>query len=191
MAKRSATPVIEGELVPIGESFAGPIADNILLNSDDDQIRVVVDGAGRPWFVARDVCAAFGDTHYRRSFGRLDDDEKGVTHIVTAGGKQLMAIVNEQGLFSMLLSMDPKKSPLCHVDYERVNRRIDKLKAFKRWLFKEVLPAIRKYGAYMTPTVVEKALIDIDTIIDLALKLKAERSTGDSACKDASFAITS
>ncbi|MEJ9158818.1 Bro-N domain-containing protein, partial [Bacillus cereus] len=107
-------------------------------------------------FVAKDVCDAFGDTNYRRSLSRLDEDEKGVSQIATPGGKQKMTVVNESGLYSLLFYMQPKKgvSQNEHLAAEREQ----KLKKFKKWVTSEVLPTIRKHGAYMTDQALEQAV---------------------------------
>lgn len=111
---------------------------------------------GEPWFVATDVCKALGID--RTQTRRLDDDEKGVCSIQTPGGKQELTIVNEPGLYTLVLGS-----------------RKPEAKAFKRWVTHEVIPDIRKHGAYMTPETIEKVLTDPDTIIKLATQLKDER----------------
>ncbi|MEW5890074.1 MAG: Bro-N domain-containing protein, partial [Pseudomonadota bacterium] len=95
------------------------------------QVRVVTDAQGEPWFVAADVCAALHlpDTH--KAVARLDDDEKGRNSIPTLGGDQEMTVVNEPGLYSLVLGS-----------------RKPEAKRFKRWVTHEVLPAIRKTGRY-------------------------------------------
>jgi len=86
---------------------------------------------GDPWFVAADVCAALGITRTSDGLERLDDDEKGAGSVRTPGGPQQMAIVNESGLYSLVLGS-----------------RKPEAKAFKRWVTHEVLPAVRKTGRY-------------------------------------------
>lgn len=126
-----------------------------------------------PWFVLKDVCEAFGETNYRRVAGRLEDDEKGVSQISTPGGKQNMTIVNESGLYSALFAMQPEKARgVCD---EYIANRQAQLRQFKRWVTSEVLPSIRKHGAYMTPEVIERTLTDPDYIIQLATTLKEEQ----------------
>lgn len=84
-----------------------------------------------PWFVAADVCAALGISRTDDGVRRLDDDEKGTASIRTPGGAQEMTVVNESGLYSLVLgSRKPEAKP------------------FKRWVTGEVLPAIRKSGRY-------------------------------------------
>ena len=97
-------------------------------------LRVNLDAAGQPWFVAADVCAALDlpDTH--KAIARLDDDEKGRNSIPTPGGQQEMSVVNESGLYNLVLGS-----------------RKPEAKRFKRWITHEVLPSIRKTGAYASP----------------------------------------
>lgn len=103
---------------------------------------------GEPWFVLKDVCSLFGEENYRRVSARLDDDEKGVSQIDTPGGKQGMTIVNEPGLYHALFAMQPEKAR--GVSDEYIENRQNQLKVFKRWVTHDVLPSIRKTGAYST-----------------------------------------
>lgn len=86
---------------------------------------------GEPWFVASDVCEALTIGNSRDAVGRLDDDEKGVGTIDTLGGAQEQAIINESGLYSLILTS-----------------RKSAAKRFKKWVTAEVLPSIRKTGSY-------------------------------------------
>ena len=83
-----------------------------------------------PWFVASDVCRALeiAPTATRR----LDDDEKGMRSTQTPGGKQEMAVVNESGLYSLVLGS-----------------RKPEAKVFKRWITHDIIPTIRKTGGYV------------------------------------------
>lgn len=119
------------------------------------QVRTVVKD-NEPWFVAKDVCNILEiDSSQTR---RLDEDEKGLYSIQTPGGTQQMICVNEPGLYSLILGSRKKEA-----------------KQFKRWVTHEVLPSIRKHGAYMTPETIEKVLLNPDTIIKIATQLKEEQ----------------
>lgn len=119
----------------------------IFNNEEFGQIRtVMVDN--ELWFVGKDVAQCFGDTNYRRSLARLDEDDKGVTQIDTLGGKQNMTIINESGLYALLFYMQPQKAKGVSQNDTLINERISKLKRFKRWVTSEVLPTIRKTGTY-------------------------------------------
>lgn len=99
-----------------------------------------------PWFVAKDLCGAFGDSNYRRTLSQLDDEDKGVTHIATNGGNQQMTIINECGFYNLLFLYQPQKGTNKKIADERTLF----LKKFRRWVTSEVLPSIRKYGTYST-----------------------------------------
>jgi anti-repressor protein len=134
----------------------------------------VVEKAGQPWWVAKDVCDFFGETNRNRAMSTLTDDEKGYTQMTTPGGMQETAIVNESGLYSLLFAMQPSKAR--NVTDEYIEERIAKISEFKRWVTHEVLPSIRKHGAYLTPAKIEEVLLNPDTIISLATQLKEERA---------------
>lgn len=115
---------------------------------EGSKVRTMTDIQGNPWFVAKEICEYFGDSHYLRTIGKLAEDEKGMTHMDTPGGKQAMTIVNESGLYSLLFQMQPQKG----TNSEIAIKRIEQLKKFRRWVTSEVLPAIRKTGKYeVTP----------------------------------------
>ena len=84
--------------------------------------------------MARDVCVPLGLKDHNQSTRCLDADEKGLFTIHTLGGPQKVAIVNESGLYSLIL-----------------RSRVLEAKKFKRWVTHEVLPAIRKTGSYSVP----------------------------------------
>jgi len=98
-------------------------------------LRVNLDAAGQPWFVAADVCAALDLPETHKAIARLDDDEKGRNSIPTPGGQQDMSMVNESGLYNLVLGS-----------------RKPEAKRFKRWITHEVLPSIRKTGSYASST---------------------------------------
>lgn len=117
-----------------------------VFNYEGRQVRTVIGNDGEPWFVAKDICEVFGDTNYRRSVNRLDDDEKGVSPLNTPGGTQNISVVNEYGLYSLLFQMQPQKKASMTV--EHYTSRVESLRKFKRWVTHDVLPTIRKTGRY-------------------------------------------
>ena len=117
---------------------------------------------GEPWFVAADVCKALELGNPSMTVERLDDDEKGISTIDTLGGKQRMAIINEPGLYSLVLSS-----------------RKPEAKAFKRWITHEVIPAIRKYGGYMTKSLLEQVLENPNLIYEFARRMLAEQQKNE------------
>lgn len=152
----------------------------IFCNPDFGEVRSVIIN-GKPWFVLKDVCAAFGDTNYRRISSRLDDDEKGVSQIKTTGGVQSMTIINESGLYSALLSMQPQKARGVSETY--IAERQQKLLAFQRWLTHDVLPSIRKYGGYAMPDIVDKLAENPDEAIEMLMRYKEEREKKRTAAR--------
>lgn len=143
-----------------------------VFNYNNNEVRTIQKD-GEPWFVLKDVCEVFGETNYRRVSARLEDEEKGVSQIATPGGLQNMTVINETGLYAALFAMQPEKAR--GVDAEYIEKRQQSLKAFKRWVTHEVLPTIRKHGAYVTPNTLEQLIADPDTTIKLLTALKEEQ----------------
>ena len=129
----------------------------IFKNEQFGEIKTIIED-GQPWFIARDVCGNLGISNTAMALSRLDTNEKGVSSIDTLGGNQKVLTINEYGLYSLILS---SKKP--------------QAKQFKKWVTSEVLPTIRKHGAYMTDNTIEKALTDPDFLIKLATNLKDEK----------------
>lgn len=98
-----------------------------------EQLRTIQQPDGL-WWVLRDVCQVLGLDSPHKVADRLDEDEKGRNQIPTPGGAQEMTIINEPGLYSVILRSDKPEA-----------------KAFKRWVTHEVLPSIRRTGAYGVP----------------------------------------
>ncbi|HDR7616990.1 TPA: phage antirepressor [Bacillus mycoides] len=126
-------------------------------NEEFGQVRTVVQGED-VWFVAKDICDVLEIKNHRTSISILDDDEKGVHSMDTLGGTQQLQTINESGLYSLVL-----------------RSRKPQAKAFKKWVTSEVLPSIRKHGAYMTDRVLEQAVTNPDFAIGLLTKLKEEK----------------
>lgn len=123
-------------------------------NYNNNAVRTI-EKDGEPWFVLKDVCDVLTLANSRMIADRLDADEKGVSQIDTLGGKQTMVIINESGLYNVILRSDKPEA-----------------KPFRKWITAEVLPAIRQTGAYMTPQTIEQILTNPDTIISLATQIK-------------------
>lgn len=130
-----------------------------VFNYESNPVRVIIID-DEPWFVAKDVCAILELPNVGQALSRLDEDEKN-TIILNDGtpGNPNMSIANEPGLYSLILSS-----------------RKPEAKSFKRWITHEVIPAINKHGAYMTPETIEEALTNPDFIIQLATRLKEEQA---------------
>ena len=126
----------------------------IFSNADFGDIRTLnVDG--EPWFVGKDVAGALGYTNSRKALSdHVYDEDKGVTKCDTLGGAQNIAIINESGVYSLIMGS-----------------KLPSARKFKHWVTSEVLPAIRKHGMY--------AVDDLSANPDLAIQaftaLKEER----------------
>lgn len=134
--------------------------DLITFNSSEfGEIRTI-EADGAPWFVGRDVAAALGYQNPQRAIrDHVDEEDKGVTEMVTPGGRQAVPIINESGLYSLIMSS-----------------KLPGAKRFKRWVTGEVLPSIRKSGLYATEKTVDAILADPDVGIRLLTSLKEERA---------------
>lgn len=110
-----------------------------------------------PWFVGKDIAEALGYSNSRKALiDHVDNEDKGVTNRYTPGGKQNLIIINESGLYSLILSS-----------------KLPNAKKFKRWVTSEVLPAIRKTGHYEAPGYAPKAT-SIGEVVNL---IKITRQT--------------
>lgn len=103
------------------------------VNEDFGSVRVV-EKNGEPWFVGRDVAIILGYSNPRDAISKhIDDEDKGVAKCDTLGGSQNQTIINESGLYSLILSS-----------------KMPEAKEFKRWVTSKVLPTIRKTGGYVS-----------------------------------------
>lgn len=127
-------------------------------NSEFGSVRtVMIDD--EPWFVGKDVATALGygegKSLANAVANHVDKEDKGVTKMMTPGGEQNITIINESGLYSLILSS-----------------KLPTAKQFKRWVISEVLPSIRKHGLYAA----DELLADPDLFISALQELKAERA---------------
>lgn len=116
-----------------------------------------------PWFVGKDVAAALGYNDTKSALkDHVDVEDKQIVQrgqIATLDvPNRGMTIINESGLYSLVMSSN-----------------LPSAKAFKRWVTSEVLPSIRKHGAYVTPLTLEQMIADPDTTIQILTSLKEER----------------
>ena len=122
----------------------------IFENEEFGQIRTtIIDN--EPWFVGKDVAEILGygagKSLANAVAAHVDAEDKGVTEIMTPGGKQKMITINESGLYSLILSS-----------------KMPKAKEFKQWVTSEVLPTIRKTGGYITPQRLENIFTNPDKL---------------------------
>ena len=103
----------------------------IFNNEEFGQIRIVTI-SGEPWIVGKDAAVALGYKNPQEAIREhVEEDDKGVSEILTPGGKQKMPVINESGLYSLIFGS-----------------KLEGAKRFKHWVTPEVLPAIRKSGSY-------------------------------------------
>ncbi|MFR0602873.1 phage antirepressor [Limosilactobacillus mucosae] len=127
-------------------------------NFDNQKVRTLAIN-GQPYFVGKDVAEILG---YKRTADAIrenvPDKFKGVGVLPTPGGKQRVTVISEAGLYKLAFKSHAKNA-----------------EKFTDWVASEVLPSIRKHGAYMTDKKIEEVLLNPDTIIKLATELKTER----------------
>lgn len=129
-----------------------------LFNFHGQQVRTMMLN-DEPYFIGRDLTAILQYSNGPKAIrDHVDADDKLTERIVLAGQHREVTLINESGLYSLILGS-----------------KLPTAKEFKHWVTSEVLPAIRKHGAYMTPQTIEKALLNPDTIINLATQLKKEQ----------------
>lgn len=134
-----------------------------MVTTDNKQVQVFNNGVfgdvrvvmrdGEPWFIGKDVASALG---YRDAINALkahiDMEDKLGWQITTSGQRREMTIINESGLYSLILSS-----------------KLPSAKTFKRWVTSEVLPTIRKQGMYLTSATAEEAISSPESFIAKAL----------------------
>lgn len=128
-------------------------------SADFGEIRTLIMD-NEPWFVGRDVAEILGYSNSRDALAkRVDEEDKGVAKCDTLGGMQDLTIINESGLYSLILSS-----------------KLPNAKKFKHWVTSEVLPSIRKNGIYATENIINQILENPDLGIEMFTKLKEERA---------------
>ena len=132
----------------------------IFNNSDFGNIRVV-ENSGEPWFVGKDIATILGYAKPENAIANHVDGEDKTSTLIQGSGsnyKSKAILINESGLYSLIMSS-----------------KLPQAKEFKRWVTHEVLPSIRKHGAYLTDNALEEALTSPDFLIRLATQLKEEK----------------
>lgn len=123
-------------------------------NFEHQNIRTVVINE-EPYFVGKDVADVLGYSNTQKAIlNHVDEEDKGVTKWDTLGGKQELIVINESGLYSLILKS-----------------KLPTAKKFKRWVTSEVLPSIRKHGMYAR----DELLDNPDLLLDVVTSLKEER----------------
>ena len=126
----------------------------IFKNEQFGEMRTVTIGE-EIWFVGKDVAEILGYSNPQKAIrDHVDSEDKTLNESFTVNGTKGI-LINESGLYSLVLSS-----------------KLPSAKEFKRWVTSEVLPSIRKHGAYMSPETIERVITDPDFIIRLANELK-------------------
>lgn len=104
----------------------------VFTNNEFGEIRALeIDN--EPWFIGKEIAEVLGYSNPQKAIrDHVDDEDKGVNGMVSPGGKQKFVVINESGLYSLIMSS-----------------KLPNAKKFKRWVTSEVLPAIRKHGGYI------------------------------------------
>ena len=131
----------------------------IYKNEQFGEIRTV-NISGEPWFVGKDVAEVLGYSNASKALSdHVDGEDKLNNESLSSLGQRGGWLINESGLYSLILSS-----------------KLPSAKEFKHWITSEVLPSIRRHGAYLTDDMVEKVLTDPDTIIRLAQQIKEAKA---------------
>lgn len=128
-----------------------------VFNYNGNEVRTIQKD-GEPWWVLKDVCNVLDLSDTNKTAERLDVDELTRIKFVTGGQNREMLCINESGLYNVILRSDKPEA-----------------KPFRKWVTSEVLPSIRKHGAYMTPETLEQAILNPDMMIKLCTALKDEQ----------------
>lgn len=119
-----------------------------------------VDVEGIPYFVGKDVAEILGYTNASKALAdHVDEEDKLNNESLSSLGQRGGWLINESGLYSLILCS-----------------KLPKAREFKHWVTSEILPAVRRHGAYMTGSVIEQALTSPDFLIQLATQLKEEQA---------------
>lgn len=136
----------------------------IFENPEFGAIRTV-EKDGEPWFSGKDVAVALGYSNPHKAIrDHVDNEDKGVNETFTPGGKQVIAVINESGLYSLILSS-----------------KLPTAKAFKRWVTSEVLPSIRKTGGYLEG---QESMSDADLLAKALLVAQRQIEQRDKRIKE-------
>lgn len=128
-----------------------------LFDYNGAEIRVLMKD-GEPRFVAADVCAVLGLTNVTEALRGLDDDELSSEILKSGGQGREMRLISESGLYTLVMRSNKPEA-----------------KKFRKWVTQEVLPTIRKTGAYLTPETLSEMLAKPENAIKLFETLKEER----------------
>lgn len=131
----------------------------VFTNEEFGSVRTVtIDG--EPWFIGKDVATALGYAEPRSAVSKkVESEDRGVAEMATPSGIQKMTVINESGLYSLILSS-----------------KLPTAKKFKHWITSEVIPSIRKHGIYMTDNLLDAVIDNPEVLQGVIKKLKADKS---------------
>lgn len=149
-------------------------AMSVFENAEFGKVRtVVIDG--EPWFVGKDVAEALGygsgKAPVNAVANHVDLEDKGVTEMMTPGGRQNITIINESGVYALVFSS-----------------KLEGAKRFKHWVTSEILPSIRKNGMYATENTLQQMINNPDMIVMMAQRMLDEKARADAECERADIA---
>ena len=127
-------------------------------NFNGNNLSVIINEQNEPLFIAKEVCDLLEIKNTTQAVNQLDEDEKLNYVLDRSGQKRNVNVITESGLYALIIRSNKPEA-----------------KSFKKWVTSEVLPSIRKHGAYMTSSKLEEVLLNPDTLIQLATNLKAEQ----------------
>lgn len=131
-------------------------------NSEFGNVRVV-ERDGEPWFVAKDIAERLGYTNPSKAIqDHVDEEDKLNNETLSSLGQRGGWLINESGLYSLVLSS-----------------KLPNAKQFKRWVTHDVIPAVRKHGAYLTPDAAVKMMADPDFMYTLAKRFIEQKDRAD------------
>jgi len=159
MASQEVTETVEQKALQV----TGIDSKHLSFDFGGHDVRVIMKDE-EPWFVAKDVCGGLGLQNTSKALQRLRDDEKGVTFSDTLGGKQMISTVSEPGLYKLIMrSYKPEAEK------------------FVDWIAHEVIPTIRKTGAYMTDATLNKVEQDPEYMKEILGEIRTLKSERDEA----------
>ena len=131
----------------------------IFKNKEFGRIRTVLND-GEVWFVGKDVASALGYSDANKAIAMhvFNEDKKLNDKTSSSFGQRGATLINESGLYSLILSS-----------------KLPSARSFKRWVVSEVLPTIRKYGAYITESKLDEVMNNTEEAEKLFRELKAEK----------------
>lgn len=137
----------------------------VFRNPEFGEIRTV-EVNGEPWLVGKDVAQALGYKNPQEAIRtHVDEEDKGVSEILTPGGKQTVPIINESGLYALVLAS-----------------KLPGAKKFKRWVTAEVLPSIRRHGRYARPmTQAQLIAAQAQVLVEMEGRMKAVEARAEAA----------